>query len=209
MHGNARRTGAEKLVNGGKAGDNEAYVNKTFRLKTTSVARLEADADRLGISVNSLIQNSIQRFIEWDRYADAVQMASFFPNMLDAVLEFTTEEKIEEMAKRIVATSCFKDVSLLIFKRYDPDVFLKMVSLLDRFGNNYRMQSGNGNANGEWSMSLYHNYGKKWSLFVGIILHGELLRLKVQHVHEISDNTIVLKFPRAEATLIGLTQVVD
>jgi hypothetical protein len=167
---------------------------------------LEADAQRLGISVNSLIQNSIQRFVEWDRYADAVQMTSFFPNMLDAVLEHTSSEAIEEMAKEIVATSCFKDVSLLIFKRYDPSVFFRMLGLLDRFGNNYRMQFGDGDGSGDYSVSLYHNYGKKWSLFVGVILHGELLRLKVQHTHEISDNTVVLQFPRAEALQLGLNR---
>ena len=68
------------------------------------------------------------------------------------------------MAKQIFETSCFKDVALLIFKRYDVEVFLKMVSLMDRFGNNYRMQSGEDNDGGrESSMSLYHNYGKKWA----------------------------------------------
>jgi hypothetical protein len=179
------------------------YVNKTFRLKTSSVARLEADADRLGISVNSLIQNCIQRFIEWDRYADAVQMTSFFPNMLDGVLEYVNNETVERMAKHIVDTSCFKDVSLLIFKRYDAQVFYKMVSLLDRFGNNYRMQSGNGTGD-EPSISLYHNYGKKWSIFIGLILHGELQRLKIEHAYEISDNAIVLKFKKAESAQLGM-----
>ena len=58
---------------------NENYVNKTFRLKASNVAMLEADANRLGISVNYLIQNSIQRFIEWDRYADSVQMTGILP----------------------------------------------------------------------------------------------------------------------------------
>ncbi len=58
----------------------------------------------------------IQRFVEWDRYSDAVQMISLFPNMMDAVLQNVDEETIEKMAERIVETSCFKDVSLLIFK---------------------------------------------------------------------------------------------
>jgi hypothetical protein len=127
---------------------NENYVNKTFRLKASNVAMLEADANRLGISVNSLIQNSIQRFIEWDRYADSVQMTAFFPNVLDGVLEFINQETMEKMAKHIFDTSCFKDVCLLIFKRYDFEVFIKMICLLDRFGNNYRVQFGDGPASG-------------------------------------------------------------
>lgn len=181
----------------------DTYINKTFRLKASSVKKLDADASRLGISVNSLIQNSIQRFIEWDRYSDAVQMTAFFPNVLDGVLEFITNETIEKMAKHVVETSCFKDVCLLIFKRYDPEVLFKMMTLLDRFGNSYRMQYGNGSS-GEASISLYHNYGKKWSLFIGTILHNELLRLRVNHNYEISDNAIVLRFLEPEAMQLRL-----
>lgn len=184
--------------------ENGSYVNKTFRLKKEVIDILEDDAKRQGVSVNAMIQNSINRYVEWDRYCDSVQMAAFFPNMLDALLEHVSEEQIDRIAKRIVETSCFKDVNLLIFKRYDPDVFLKMVILMDRFGNNYRMQAGNG-VDGEVSMSLYHNYGKKWSVFIGTILHKELLRLKVEHGYEISDNAIVLKFGIKEASLLGLS----
>lgn len=181
----------------------ETYMNKTFRLKSSSIARLESDANRLGISVNSLIQNSIQRYIDWDRYADAAQMAAFFPNVLDNVLDFVDLETVEQMAKQVVETSCFKDVCLLIFKRYDPAVLLNMITLLDRFGNNYRMQYGNGSS-GEPSVSLYHNYGKKWSTFIGTILHGEFMRLKVEHNFEISDNAIVFKLPRSSGVALGL-----
>ncbi len=77
-----------------------------------------------------------------------------------------------------------------------------MVYLIDRFGNNYRMQSGDGPD--EHSMSLYHNYCKKWSLFIGIILHNELLRLKLHHMYEITDNASVLKFRTHEAMQLGL-----
>jgi hypothetical protein len=182
---------------------NDTYVNKTFRLKVSTIGRLESDAQRVGISVNSLIQNSIQRFVEWDRYSDSVQMTSFFPNMLDGILEYVDVDTVQKMADHIVTTSCFKDVSLFIFKRYDPEAFLKMVSLMDRFGNNYRMQAGNG-MDGYVSLSLYHNYGKKWSIFMGTILHKELLRLKVEHGYEMSDNAIVLRFGMKEATLMGL-----
>jgi hypothetical protein len=118
-------------------------------------------------------------------------MTTFFPNVLDGMLEFITQETIEKMARHVVDTSCFKDACLLVFKRYDFEIFLKMLSLLDRFGNNYRMQLGDGSSS-QVSVSLYHNYGKKWSLFTGTMLHGELQRLKVEHIYEISDNAIVL-----------------
>jgi len=173
--------------------ENGSYVNKTFRLKKEVVDILEDDPKRQGVSVNAMIQNSINRYVEWDRYCDSVQMAAFFPNMLDALLEQISEEQIDKIAKRIVETSCFKDVNLLIFKRYDPDVFLSMISLLDKYGNNYRLQLGQ-NDDGGRSLSLYHNYGKKWSVFHGMILHHELLRLKVPHSFEISDNNVVLHF---------------
>jgi hypothetical protein len=184
--------------------ENGNYVNKTFRLKKSVVTTLEEDAARQGISVNALIQNSINRYVEWDRYCESVQMTTFFPNMLDAVLEHIDDATIEKMAKRIVETSCFKDVNLLIFKRYDPEVFLNMILLLDKFGNSYRLQVGDTDDE-LWSISLYHNYGKKWSIFNGVILHNELLRLKVQHSYEVSDNTVVLRFPKSETARMGLS----
>lgn len=178
-------------------------------MRASSISRLEADANRLGISVNSLIQNCIQRYIDWDRYADAVQMTAFFPNVVDNVLELIDLQTVQKMGERVIDTSCFKDVCLLIFKRYDPSVLLSMMMLLDRFGNNYRLQFGNG-SDGEASLSLYHNYGKKWSTFMGTILHGEFTRLKVEHTHEISDNAIVMKFPKNIALAMGVpTEVRD
>ena len=115
------------------------------------------------------------------------------PNMVDAILEFVPNETIEKIAKHIGEKSCFKDVSLLIFQHYSLSEFYKMTSLLDRYGNNYRMQV-RGNGTDDVSVSLYHSRGKRWSLFIGGILHYELNRLKIEHSHEFSDNAIVFEF---------------
>jgi hypothetical protein len=163
-------------------------------MKVSNVRRLELDAKHQGISVNALIQKSIQRFIDWDRCSDSASMTSFFPNMLDGVLEFIDEETAEKIGTRIIETSCFKDACLMIFRRYDLDAFIRLMTLMDKFGNNYRVQQEETKL---WSsVSLYHNYGKKWSILVGTILHGALLRLGEDHTYELSDNATVLRFDR-------------
>lgn len=158
----------------------------------SSISKLEADAERQGISLNSLVQRTIVRYADWDRYSENAYMASFLPNVLDAVLEFIDGETAGRMGSRVVETSCFKDAALMIFGHYDLDTFLQLVALMDRFGNNYKMQEVESDS--EIAISLYHNYGKKWSMFMGTILHGELIRLSVKHDYDLSENAIVLKF---------------
>jgi hypothetical protein len=168
-------------------------VNKTFRVKQSIIRRIEADAERGGISTNALVSNILTRYVEWDRVANEIGFVSLAPNMIHALLECTTLELMSKAGELISQTSCFKDLSLHYFQEYGPQTFLRLALLLQKYGNNYKVQ-GEGNKEGGTDLSFYHDFGKKWSNLIGSLLHNELMRLDLEHSYEVSDNAMVFRF---------------
>ncbi len=174
------------------------FVNKTFRLKNEQVRKLEADAIRAGISTNGLITSIIQRFIEWDRYANEVNFISLPPSMLSGILSEVSEETMAKAGTYVAEKSCFKDICIHFFQGYDLALFTKVILLFDRYANNYKVQGERDkDGNGGTVISFYHDLGRKWSVFIANLLHGELLRLGVEdHTFEVSENAVVFSFPK-------------
>ena len=171
------------------------YVNKTFRLPAEELRRLEMDAASANRSTNGLIVSILERYLEWGSYANAVRMVSLPPNMVDGILANVTEEQMSNAGTYIAHTSCFKGLSLHLFQAYNPTLFAKLMTFFDRYGNNYQVQADK-SPSGGINVSLYHGFGKKWSLLVGNLLHHELLRLEVKdHTFEVSENAVVFNFP--------------
>jgi hypothetical protein len=157
--------------------------------------RIEADAERGGISTNALVNNILTRYAEWDRVANEIGFVSLAPNMIHALLECSTVELMSKAGALIAQTSCFKDLSLHYFQEYDPQTFLRLALLLQKYGNNYKVQ-GERNDEGGTDLSFYHDFGKKWSNLIGTLLHNELKRLELEHTFEVSDNAVVFRFAK-------------
>jgi hypothetical protein len=69
-----------------------------------------------------------------------------------------------------------------------------LAALFDKYANNYKVQADRPKGDGI-NISFYHEFGKKWSLFIANLLHGELLRLGVKdHTFEASENAVVFTF---------------
>jgi hypothetical protein len=169
-------------------------VNKTFRIKRPVISRIEADAEKEGISTNALVNNILTRYVDWDRVANEIGFVSLAPNMIHGLLAVSTEDQMGKAGDNIGKNSCFKDLSLHYFQKYDSKTFMKLALLLQKYGNNYKVQ-GETNHNGGSDLSFYHDLGKKWSSLIGTMLHYELNRIGMQHTFEISDNAVVFRFP--------------
>lgn len=174
-------------------------INKTFRLKRTIMKRIEGDAKREGLSTNALVNNILTRYAEWDRVANEIGFVSLAPNMIHAILDCSTQELMIKAGELIAQNACFKDLSLHYFQDYDVEKFLKLTFLLQKYGNNYKVQ-GERNQHGGTDLSLYHDFGKKWSNLMGFLLHSELIRLGLEHTFEISDNAVVFRFKKGLGT---------
>ncbi len=177
-------------------------VNKTFRVKRPIIRRIEADAERDGISTNALVNNILARYVDWDRVANEIGFVSLAPNMIHGFLECSTEQQMAKAGDIIAKNSCFKDLSLHYFQKYEPKTFMKLALLLQKYGNNYKVQ-GERNEKGGTDLSFYHDLGKKWSAFIGTLLHDELNRLALEHEYEISDNAVVFRFADHVADVNG------
>lgn len=176
-----------------KSSENAESINKTFRVKRQVIERIEADAEREGISTNALVNNILTRYYEWDRVANEIGFVSLAPNILDGFLQVSNEQQMAKAGSIVARSSCFKDLSLHYFQRYDPKTFMKLALLLQKYGNNYKVQ-GDTDADGGRDLSFYHDLGKKWSSFIGTLLHDELNRLGLEHTYEVSDNAVVFRF---------------
>lgn len=177
------------------------YVNKTFRLRSDYLNRMEVTAAKAHMSTNGLITSIIERYLEWNASADVVRFLALPPNMINGILTHVTESEMAESGEYVAQHSCFKDLSLHLFQEYNPDTFTRLLIFFDRYANTYKLQ-GDKTKTGGVNISLYHDYGKKWSLFLSNLLHGELLRLGIDnHTYETSDNAVVFSFPDGEITL--------
>ena len=138
----------------------------TFRIDENVIKILRSESKRNQITLNSLVNQLLKRYVEWDMYEPKV---GFIPIAKPIVIELFSNRSYEEistMAKEI-GIDVVHDIALFMKNRMDLDSFLswferRMASSLTE--TNHTLQDG------------YHVYvlkqelGKNWSLYHKIII---------------------------------------
>jgi superfamily I DNA and RNA helicase len=143
--------------------ENKKTMLRTIRLSKSLDDLLQKDANSKRITVGALISTILTKYSQWDRYTEKFDTITFGHETLRAILEATEDEALIRKAREIGA-KIPKEFLMFWFKRTDLESYLRYLELLCNYGGFARHELEVDN--GSYVITLLHNMGEKWSLFL-------------------------------------------
>ena len=94
-------------------------VNLSCRIEKTIYDELSHEAEKKGISLNSLISSIAKHHITWIRYADEIGFVPITKRMIGKIFKYLDHDSIEKIADDLGGTVPRE----LLFLTYDRDGF--------------------------------------------------------------------------------------
>jgi hypothetical protein len=143
-------------------------VTMTFRLNENLITTLRAESERQYMSLNTMVNQILQRFVEWDMYESKLGMVPFLrPVAIELLKKMNTQEVIA-LAKGI-GKSATNDAALFMKNKMDLDSFLSWLEVGMR--NSCVEIKHNADENTQ-TYILKHELGLNYSLFYKTILES-------------------------------------
>ena len=159
----------------------------TFRLRSYSLKKLKIKARDERISVNTLMNQIILDYVEWDMTAISAGWMVMSKIDVKSILDHLSEEEIEKSAKEVADYT--SDIRLLMFDRDDFEGFLTLLRLRSKKSGFAYKES---NINGDVRVIIQHDMGIKWSLRTKHILQNILYKMKKNPKITVTPNMVVL-----------------
>ncbi len=162
----------------------------TYRLPESLIDELDGEAKQKKISQNVLVKQILERYIQWDRYAEKIGMIPVPKEILQTLGEDLSGQEIDEIIN--VLFPMIRDNVMFIKGGYDLE---RCIETLEDYMRASGMNSDH-RVDGELhTFLIQHDLGLKWSVFTEQLL-TQVFRnfasdkdLKFQT----TDSTVVLK----------------
>jgi hypothetical protein len=165
----------------------------TFRLESTIIEELQAEAEYRETSLNVLINQILRRYSNWERYENKMGMLPIpkviLSSMMDEIMRIGKEKGIEDIIAfraaiikelSLTAFTFLKDSVLLIKKNYNLKTVLEVLEQYMKvvgINSDHRIED-----DGKHIYVIQHRLGENWSLFIKeflILLFENLGKVKV------------------------------
>ena len=163
---------------------NEPSKTRTVRIKEESDLILEREADRAGTSVNALVSNLVDRYVDTLRFFQSGSMLSMSGNTLEAFLGHISDDEIAEEAY-VQSTSLVRESLMQRGMKLNYESVLWYIrQVLGQYYGWYRCDYNEDDALD--ILHLSHDYGYKWSVFLSSYISSIL-----KEVIDLQLNTVI------------------
>jgi hypothetical protein len=100
----------------------------TFRLDENVINTLRAESGRRKISLNAMINQILQRYVEWDMYESKVGLISFLRPVAVELFKKMSKQEMIELATSI-GKNATNDAALFMKNKMDLDSFLSWLDV--------------------------------------------------------------------------------
>jgi hypothetical protein len=153
---------------------------------------LQEDAEAIGVSASALINRIVKKYVEWDRQAEKFGFFSIATETFESILNEIDDKKLENIATTLGSTMP-ESVTMFWFKKLNLDSFLRIVSLFGKYSGQFVVATDY--KEGNYVVTLHHNLGKKWSIYLGSFISQFVkTALKVFAHSNVTDNLAVISF---------------
>jgi hypothetical protein len=167
-------------------------VLRSFRLNKEVDDILQKEASLRGLSVNALVSQILQKFVEWDRFVERYGFISITRDGFQALHEALSREELANLARSLGERNP-PDTALFWFKSLSLKTLLDWFSLHCKYGKiaDYELDiSGR-----KYTVVLHHALGQKYSEFLGSWVEHALRSVaKVEPKTEATKNSVVITF---------------
>jgi hypothetical protein len=140
----------------------------TFRLDEDVLSTLRRESEGRHISLNSMVNQILQDFVDWYMYEPKVGMISFFKPVVAEIFKKLTEEQVKEVAAT-AGKEATTDATLFMKRKVDLDSFL---SWLESRMKNSSVEISHNSEGSIHTYVLKHDAGKNFSLFQKTLLQA-------------------------------------
>ncbi|WP_337861625.1 hypothetical protein [Nitrososphaera sp.] len=176
--------GSEASINGssnGSGNSKRATVTMTFRIEESVMAALRSESEKKEVSLNTLVNQVLKRFVEWDMFEPKVGMIPIARPVVQTLFEKMSREGVVEMAQK-VGKGAVHDIALFMKSKMDLDSFL---SWLEMRMKNSSIEFSHRVRDGRHVFIMKHDLGYNWSLYHKTLLElifNEVLQKRVESV---------------------------
>ncbi len=143
----------------------ESTRSITYRLPEKLVNELEKEANQKKISHNVLVKQILERYIQWDRFAEKIGMVPVPKDILNTLGEEMDGEDINEIIKAVLPL--IKDSVLFVKGDYE---IKRCIETLEDYIRASGMKSDHRIEGEVHHFIIQHEMGMKWSLFTEQLL---------------------------------------
>ncbi len=169
-------------------------VLRSIRISAEMEELLRQDAEQRGISVNGLVTAILQKYREWDRYAEKFGFVAITRNGWRMLLEAIEDQRFALLGKEMGAQNP-REMTLFWFKKLNTETFLAYLSLISRYAKTmtYELESDGSS----YTISLQVDTGHRGAVFWGNFI-DQAIRTIVSVVPkvEVGRNSVVASFIR-------------
>ncbi len=146
-------------------------VTRSFRVDEAVMAALEEESAKRSISVNTLVNQQLLVFANFDRFHSRLDLVKLTGSSLQKLLESASDDKIAEAAV-LEALDTPRSIILSKYGQVTFETTVEYIQMLAQFANLFECtisESPEGKV-----ITLFHRFGTKGSLFlakyVGVLL---------------------------------------
>jgi hypothetical protein len=162
----------------------------TFRLDSNVLKKLYDKAELDDISVNTLVNHILKRYIEWDMFENKAGMVSLPSPVIRDLFQRLSKEEVIEIGTKIAKNAVY-DIALFMKGKIDPHSFISW--FLSRMKNCSEIVSTK--ENGFHTYILKHDLGENWSLYHKTILESIFTEILQKPIHtSTTGSTLAFKF---------------
>ena len=138
----------------------------TFRLDEEIIERLRTESKNIEISTNTLVNQALKRFLDWDMYQTKIGLVSINRPVFVEVFGNFTQKEIIEIASRLGKNEV-RDIALFMKGKIDLDSF---ISWFEMRMMNSSVQVSHSIEKDIHTYVMKHDLGKNWSIYHKTIL---------------------------------------
>ena len=170
-------------------GKGRATTTVTFRINSDVMHKINAKAEQEEISLNTLVNQVLKRYSEWDMYESKVGMIPVNRRVIKMLFEGLSKEEVVKMSREVAKNEVYNIALFMKGKsKLDVDSFISW--FLSRMKNCSEITENKVNYNKTYI--LKHDLGENWSLYHATVLDSiftDILQTLIQT--SITDSTIV------------------
>jgi len=146
-------------------------VTRTIRLEKELDELIQKMADGQRVTVNSIVNRSLRKLVDWDVYTEKFGMVAMTPWLSIQLMERQSLDEARELGRKVARQSARQAIES-IFIDFNLGTTLGFLSLFGKYGARFDFEDS---VDGRKHVILIrHGQGLKWSTYYEGILRGLL-----------------------------------
>lgn len=179
-----------------RAGHSKSVV-RSLRLDEDVDKSLHKCALEEGISINSLVNRALRRYVVWDAHASRFGFVTLASASLTKIITYLSEDEVHEYAQW-VAENSLRDFLTFFFGEVTLHTTLRGLKLLADYGGHFKYEETDSGRTR--TVILKHGRGIKWSIhYEDQVRYVAEKHLGLKVETEKTENQVTIRFPLATA----------